>query len=115
MRATRSSSPATAHRPINDEWQNVALNYALTNVGEVATCKEIGDALAIGAGEPMGGLLVKSAKLYDLVGGDMQKLAGGFIFTEGPDLEPGGADACTSATCPETCGAGGARATASPR
>jgi gluconolactonase len=69
---------------INDEWQNVALNYAVTNVGQVATCQEIGDALAIGAGDSLGGLLVRASKLYDLVGGEMQKLAGGFIFTEGP-------------------------------
>ena len=35
---------------VNDEWQNVALNYALTNVGDVATCEEIGDALEHGRG-----------------------------------------------------------------
>ena len=40
---------------INDEWQNVALNYALTNVGVVASCQEIGDALELGVGESLGG------------------------------------------------------------
>jgi gluconolactonase len=69
---------------INDEWQNVALNYALTNVGEVVTCEEIGRALELGAGESLGGLHARSPKLHDLVGGGLQKLAGGFIFTEGP-------------------------------
>jgi gluconolactonase len=29
-----------------DEWQNAALNYAVTNVGQVATCAEVADALA---------------------------------------------------------------------
>src|SRR4051812_33472337 len=28
-----------------DEWQNAALNYAMTNVAQVATCEEIGTAL----------------------------------------------------------------------
>lgn len=69
---------------INDEWQNVALNYALTNVGVVATCEEIGKALELGAGDSLGGLHVKSPGLYDLVGGELQKLATGFLFTEGP-------------------------------
>src|SRR3989304_6007311 len=32
---------------INDEWQKVALNYALTNVAVVARCEEIGEALQI--------------------------------------------------------------------
>jgi nicotinamidase-related amidase len=30
---------------INDEWQNVGLNYALTNVGVTPTCAEIMSAL----------------------------------------------------------------------
>jgi len=29
-----------------DEWQNAALNYAMTNVGQVATCAEIAAALS---------------------------------------------------------------------
>jgi gluconolactonase len=33
---------------VNDEWQNAALNYALTNVASVGTCAEI--AAALGAG-----------------------------------------------------------------
>lgn len=69
---------------VNDEWQRVALNYALTNVADVATCKEIEKVLEIGSGEPLGGLQVTSAKLYDLVGGGLEKLATGFLFTEGP-------------------------------
>ncbi len=69
---------------VNDEWQKVGLNYALTNVGMISTCKEIEEALEIGAGESLGGLLVKSPKIFDLVGGELQKLAGGFEFTEGP-------------------------------
>ena len=30
---------------VNDEWQNAALNYAMTNVASVATCAEIASAL----------------------------------------------------------------------
>ena len=30
---------------INEEWQNAALNYALTNVATIATCAEIKAAL----------------------------------------------------------------------
>ena len=30
---------------VDDEWQNVALNYAMTNVAKVATCAEIKSAL----------------------------------------------------------------------
>ena len=33
---------------VNDEWQNAALNYAMTNVASVATCAEIAAALALG-------------------------------------------------------------------
>lgn len=69
---------------INDEWQNAALNYALTNVATVTNCAEIGEALEKGDGEVLGGAQVKSPKLYDLVGGELQKLATGFLFTEGP-------------------------------
>ena len=32
---------------VNDEWQNVALNYAMQNVASVATCAEIGEALGV--------------------------------------------------------------------
>jgi len=31
---------------VNDEWQNAALSYAMTNVATVATCAEIAEALA---------------------------------------------------------------------
>jgi gluconolactonase len=33
---------------ISDEWQNAALNYAMTNVAKVATCAEIKTALGAG-------------------------------------------------------------------
>jgi gluconolactonase len=33
----------------SDEWQNVALNYAMTNVAKVATCAEIAGGLAGGS------------------------------------------------------------------
>ena len=32
-----------------DEWQNVALNYAVTNVGSVATCSELAQGLKVTA------------------------------------------------------------------
>ncbi len=32
---------------VNDEWQNVALNYAMQNVASVGTCAEIGEALGV--------------------------------------------------------------------
>jgi len=69
---------------INDEWQKVALYFALTNVAVVARCEEIGEVLQIGAGELLGGIQAKSPKIYDLVGGALEKLATGFLFTEGP-------------------------------
>jgi sugar lactone lactonase YvrE/nicotinamidase-related amidase len=69
---------------INDEWQNAALNYALTNVAVVANCAEIGNALERGAGKLIGGIQIKSPKLNELVGGELQQLATGFLFTEGP-------------------------------
>jgi gluconolactonase len=34
---------------VNDEWQNAALNYALTNVARVAACDEIAEALGVTA------------------------------------------------------------------
>jgi gluconolactonase len=34
---------------VNDEWQNAALNYALTNVARVATCDQIAEALGVTA------------------------------------------------------------------
>jgi gluconolactonase len=37
--------PSDGTSTISDEWQHVALNYALTNVGQVATCAEIAAAL----------------------------------------------------------------------
>src|SRR5438552_8398074 len=33
--------------PVNDEWQTVALNYAMQNVASVGTCAEIGEALGV--------------------------------------------------------------------
>ena len=69
---------------VNDEWQNVALNYALTNVGDVATCAEIEDALEQGSGDVLGGLHVRSPRLPELVAGPVERLATGFLFTEGP-------------------------------
>jgi len=35
---------------VNDEWQNAALSYAMTNVAKVATCDEIAGALGGGSG-----------------------------------------------------------------
>jgi gluconolactonase len=32
---------------VNDEWQNAALNYAMTNVATVGTCSEIAEALGV--------------------------------------------------------------------
>ena len=69
---------------VNDEWQKAGLNYALTNVATIGTCAEIKEAMERGAGPVLGGVQVKSPKLYDLIGGELQKLATGFIFTEGP-------------------------------
>ena len=69
---------------VNDEWQNAGLNYALTNVGTVGTCAEIKEAMKRGAGLFLGGVHTKSPKLYDLVGGELERVATGFIFTEGP-------------------------------
>jgi gluconolactonase len=34
---------------VNDEWQNAALNYALTNVARVAACDEVAEALGVTA------------------------------------------------------------------
>ena len=34
---------------VDDEWQHVALNYALTNVAAVATCAEIAESLGVTA------------------------------------------------------------------
>ncbi len=34
---------------VNDEWQNAALNYALTNVAKVASCEAIAEALGVTA------------------------------------------------------------------
>ena len=34
---------------VDDEWQNAALNYAMTNVGKVATCGQVSDALGGGS------------------------------------------------------------------
>lgn len=68
---------------VNDEWQNAGLNYALTNVATVATCDEIGKTMERGAGLLLPGAQAKSPKLYDLVG-ELERVATGFIFTEGP-------------------------------
>jgi gluconolactonase len=74
---------------VNDEWQNAGLNYALTNVATVATCREIGEAMKKGAGALIGGLQAKAPNLYDLVG-ELERLATGFFFTEGPIWNKGG-------------------------
>ncbi len=68
---------------IDDEWQNAALNYALTNIATVAGCSEIGEAMEKGAGPVLGGVHAKSPNLYDLIG-DLERIGTGFMFTEGP-------------------------------
>jgi gluconolactonase len=37
--------PSDGTSTVDDEWQHAALNYAMTNVGQVATCAEIAAAL----------------------------------------------------------------------
>jgi gluconolactonase len=69
---------------INEEWQNAALNYAMTNLGSTPTCAEIVEAMQKGTGPLLGGVQAKSSKLYDLVGGELERIATGFLFTEGP-------------------------------
>jgi gluconolactonase len=68
---------------VSDEWQNAGLNYAMTNIATVATCEEIREAMKKGVGPILGGVQAKSSKIYDLVGG-LEKIATGFVFTEGP-------------------------------
>jgi gluconolactonase len=41
----RAIVPSDGTSTVNDEWQNVALNYAMQNVAAVGTCAEIADAL----------------------------------------------------------------------
>ena len=41
----RAVVPSDGTSTVNDEWQNVALNYAMTNVASVGTCAEIASAL----------------------------------------------------------------------
>ena len=69
---------------IDDEWQKAGLEYALKNIGETPTCREIEEALDKGAGESSDGLLAKSPKIYELVAGQLERLGTGFTFTEGP-------------------------------
>ena len=38
--------PSDGTSTVDDEWQHAALNYAMRNVARVATCAEVGDALA---------------------------------------------------------------------
>jgi gluconolactonase len=38
--------PSDGTSTVDDEWQHAALNYAMTNVGQVATCAEIAAALS---------------------------------------------------------------------
>ena len=38
--------PSDGTSTLDDEWQHAALNYAMTNVGQVATCAEIAAALS---------------------------------------------------------------------
>ncbi|CAA9516074.1 MAG: Gluconolactonase / Isochorismatase [uncultured Solirubrobacteraceae bacterium] len=42
--------PSDGTSTVDDEWQNAALNYAMTNVAKVATCGEISGALGGGSG-----------------------------------------------------------------
>jgi gluconolactonase len=42
--------PSDGTSTVDDEWQNAALNYAMTNVAKVATCDEIAGALGGGSG-----------------------------------------------------------------
>jgi sugar lactone lactonase YvrE/nicotinamidase-related amidase len=69
---------------INDEWQAAGLDYALKNIGETPTCKEIEASLRKGSGEAGSGLLAKSPRIYELVSGQLERLGTGFTFTEGP-------------------------------
>jgi gluconolactonase len=41
----RAVVPSDGTSTVSDEWQNVALNYAMTNVATVGTCAEIASAL----------------------------------------------------------------------
>src|SRR3954468_16859308 len=41
----RAVVPSDGTSTVNDEWQQAALNYAMTNVASVGTCAEIGSAL----------------------------------------------------------------------
>ncbi|MDD5015252.1 MAG: isochorismatase family protein [Atribacterota bacterium] len=68
---------------INDEWQNTGLNYALTNVATIGICSDIANAMKRGQGIQLPGIDAKSSAIYNLVGG-LEKIATGFIFTEGP-------------------------------
>lgn len=68
---------------VNDEWQNVGLNYALTNVATICTCSEIANAMKRGQGIQMPGIDSKSPEIYNLVE-ELERIATGFTFTEGP-------------------------------
>ena len=67
----------------SEEWQKAGLEYALTNIATIATCDEIAQAMTGGVGQILGGVHAKSSRLYDLVG-ELERIATGFIFTEGP-------------------------------
>jgi gluconolactonase len=43
----RAIVPSDGTSTTSDEWQNVALNYAMQNVAMVATCSEIAEALGV--------------------------------------------------------------------
>ena len=43
--------PSDGTSTVDDEWQNAALNYAMTNVAKVATCGDISGALGGGSGK----------------------------------------------------------------
>ena len=45
----RAVVPSDGTSTVDDEWQNAALNYAMTNVARVATCAEITAGLAGGS------------------------------------------------------------------
>ena len=68
---------------VDDEWQNAGLNYALSKVATVETCNDLIAGMEAGAGLLLPGTHAKSPKLFQLVG-ELERVASGFIFTEGP-------------------------------
>lgn len=70
---------------INEEWQNVALNYALKNVGQSISCTEIQSIINKSVKTPIKNK-EKPVKFNVLIdkNASVEKIATGFIFTEGP-------------------------------